>query len=154
MCLIDYNKIELGKKRKPITCYKVFETTYGTMDSPLYNDFKGGKEWEVGETRKIGEDTPSFETAYRDVPYHDVPSIGGHSFHTCKTLKGARDYKKWLGRHEEDTWWNHGRKFVIAKCEIPLDTKFIYEGTAVVSYDDEGIPGYVSESIKILKLIH
>ena len=59
-----------------------------------------------------------------------------------------RDYKKWLSRYDKEN-----EDYVIAKCESPLDSKFAFKGTAVVDDEDKGLPGYVSETITIVKLL-
>ena len=151
MCLINYKKIDLSKRENPITCYKVFETTNGTLDSPLYNEFTGGKAWEIGKTRNLGGNSPVIDTAINKFAENGV-AIQGWCFHTCKTLKDAKAYRKWLQRYDEFNPYTPSR-FSIAKCEIPLDSKFAYSGTAVVGYEDEGIPGYVSEALTVVKLV-
>jgi len=149
MCLIDYKKIDTSKRKRGIKCYKVLETTYGTFDSPLFGDHDGGHAWTIGEIREIEAETPWLTDTYRSNPTTDfyAPCITGDGYHTCKTLKSVKEYLKWLNGHGSI------RKFVIAECMIPKDTKYVYEGTAVVSSDDEGYPGYVSQSLKIVKLL-
>ena len=137
----------MGLKRKPITCYKVFQEHNGVLYSPLYGDQIQGAYWKIGETRRINENRPDFYDNYRFGEY--VMSITGNSFHSCKGIKAAKEYRRWLSHGDA----NVAKEYPIAKCEIPLDTKFAFEGTAVVSDDDEGLPGYVSEAITIVKLL-
>ena len=146
MCLINYKKINLSGLKKPVTCYKVFQTTFCRLDSPLYDDFLFGSGWEVGKTRSLNSLLPSVDTPHNINAETDC-AIYGNAFHTCCTLSGARKYKKWLNDTRYDA------TFAIAKCEVPLDSLFLYKGTAVAAYEDEGVPGYVSESLKVVKLI-
>ena len=147
MCLVNFKRIEMGLKKKPITCYKVFWKGDLVLNSPLYNDVKGGCFWKVGETRRVGEDHPAFYDTYRFGMYE--PGITGDAFHSCKGIKAAKSFRDWLADGNKARYDN----YAIAKCEIPLDSKFAFEGTAVVSDDDEGLPGYVSETIKIVELV-
>lgn len=140
MCLTDYKKIDLSRKRKPIACYKVFEKFGGRFDSPLYPEGIHGMYWEVGKVRRIGvEKCRSSIHSYRD-------TITCDAFHSLKSFSDAKKYKKWLEEGNE-------REFVIAKCKIPLDSNYVFEGMAVVSSEDAGVPGYASESIKIEEFV-
>lgn len=145
MCLVNYKEINMGERKKPIECYKILENVNGQLISPLYSDHKGGSLWAVGDVNKT-------KCAEPDIYYYvewlecKVNSINGGGFHTCKTLKDARTYLNNFSLKKE-------RKLVIAQCEITLDTKFVYEGLAVWDSWDPGVPGYVSESLKIVKII-
>lgn len=139
MCLINYKKINLNRKRKPIACYKVFEKINGCIDSPLYPEGPHGTDWEVGQVRKIGVEN------CRSSIYLNY-EITCDAFHSLKNLSDAKKYKKWLKEDNE-------REFVIAKCKIPLDSNYVFEGRAVVSSMDTGVPGYASESIEIEKFV-
>lgn len=144
MCLVNCAKINMGKVKKPIECYKILENVNGQLISPLYFDFKGGSLWAVGDVNKTKCAKPGID--HYVWLNCEVNAINGGGFHTCKTLKDARNYLDYFSLQKE-------RKLVIAQCEITLDTKFVYEGLAVWDSFDPGVPGYVSESLKIVKII-
>lgn len=135
----------MGKRKEPIVCYKVLERENGSLLSPLYGDRQGGGLWAVGEINKTGCEYPDI---YDDTTWllKMTSTLHGGGFHTCKTLEGAELFLKYFVNRDKTT-------FVIAKCEITLDTKFVYEGLAVWDSYDPGVPGYVSESLKIVKII-
>ena len=69
------------------------------------------------------------------------------AFHSFKNLDDA---KSWSHRF---SIFMHFNKYVICKCTIPADTKYIYEGV-VVPYDGYEFTGYASESIILDEIVY
>ena len=135
----------MGKRKKPIECYKILEKISGRLVSPLYGDYKGGDLWAVGEINKTGLEYPDIYDGTRWLG-GELNSLHGGGFHACKTLKDAEKFLKYFAHKDKTT-------LVIAKCEITLDTKFAYEGLAVWDSWDPGIQGYISESLKVIEVL-
>lgn len=140
MCLENFKKITT---EEDIIAYKLLERKFHTeYVSPFYL-FK----WEFGKVYGEGHLTPLFGSTLED-----GLTINGGCFHTFKNLGEAqRQLQVHRDRWTENTY--------IAKCRIPKDSNFIYEGEykgVTPTYGANGIEicqGYASEKLEILEIL-
>lgn len=140
MCLENFKKITT---EEDIIAYKLLERNhfYTEYVSPFYQ-FK----WEFGKVYGEGHLTPLFGGDEKE------PSINGWCFHTFKNLDEAQ---RQLQVHR-DRWTVCT---YIAKCRIPKDSNFIYEGEykgVTPAYEANGIEicqGYASEKLEIIEIL-
>lgn len=147
MCLENIQKI---KTEEDIIVYKLLERNgYGCLVSPFYYF-----PWEIGKVYEIGVNEPDYLYHKTDEGYFPI-EVHGHSFHTFKNLEDAQ---KQLKIHR-DRWTE---LTYIAKCRIPKNSRFIYEGlypgaqtrreyancAKQVRYE-----GYASEKLEILEIL-
>ena len=139
MCLEKIKKITA---EEDIIAYKLLERN-ALYVSPFY-PFT----WEIGQVYKEGHLEPLF--GYDDDEGN--PTINGGCFHTFKNLGEAQHQ---LQVHR-DRWTLNT---YIAKCRIPKDSNFIYEGEykgVTPTYGANGkeiCQGYASEKLEILEIL-
>ena len=141
MCLENFKKITT---EEDIIAYKLLERNnfYTEYVSPFYL-FK----WVIGHVYSEGHLGPIF--GYGE---EFEKTINGGCFHTFKNLGEAqRQLQVHRDRWTEETY--------IAKCRIPKDSNFIYEGEykgVTPTYGANGIEicqGYASEKLEILEIL-
>lgn len=141
MCLENFKKITT---EEDIIAYKLLERNFfGEYLSPFYSF-----NWEIGKVYKEGHLEPIL--GYGGEEYGQT--INGGCFHTFKNLDEAQ---RQLQVHR-DRWTE---STCIAKCRIPKDSNFIYEGEykgVIPAYVDKGTEicqGYASEKLEILEIL-
>lgn len=141
MCLTKPNKI---KTEKDIVCYKVLRKSLLNKQyySPL-QDFS----YYIGVT--------SFAT-YTDKLFIKNSSvcIEAGAFHTFKNFISAKKFAENLKIFHRISFDNDGYvvyDYVIAKCIIPKNCEYIYEGYV---NNDEHTPGYASSEIKPIEILY
>lgn len=141
MCLTKPNKI---KAERDIVCYKVLKKSLFNKQyySPL-RDFS----YYIGVT--------SFVT-YTDKLFIKNSSvcIEGGAFHTFKNFISAKKFAENLNKFHRISFDNDGYDvydYVIAKCIIPKNCEYIYEGYV---NNDEYAPGYASSAIKPIEILN
>lgn len=141
MCLENFKKITT---EEDIIAYKLLERNRYIAEyiSPFYL-FK----WEIGKVYSEGHIAPllGYGEEYGE-------TINGGCFHTFKNLGEAqRQLQVHRDRWTENTY--------IAKCRIPKDSNFIYEGEykgVTPAYGANGTEicqGYASEKLEILEIL-
>lgn len=141
MCLENFKKITT---EEDIIAYKLLERNphVAAYISPFYL-FK----WEIGQVYKEGHRSPLLGSNDED-----KPTINGGCFHTFKNLGEAQ---RQLQVHR-DRWTLNT---YIAKCRIPKNSNFIYEGEykgVTPTYGANGkeiCQGYASEKLEILEIL-
>jgi len=168
MCLKNAKKI---KTDKDIVCYKVllYRSDMDSLWSPFYNKC----EWEVGkrydieiptkeeldEFDRIGKTDEEFPvytrncSYLRDSGFVEVAEKSVHNFayHSYRDSLSAailcRAFNSGLRNNFTD------RKYVVARCTIPKDSKYIFEGSTG-SGSEEKENGYASQSLIINDIVH
>jgi hypothetical protein len=144
MCLENFKKITT---EEDIIAYKLLERKFFTFYTEYVSPFYLFK-WEIGKVYGEGHLEPLF--GYGDEEYGQT--INGGCFHTFKNLGEAQLQ---LQVHR-DRWTLNT---YIAKCRIPKDSNFIYEGEykgATPAFGDKGkyiCQGYASEKLEILEIL-
>jgi len=146
MCLENFKKITT---EEDIIAYKLLEKM------SFVDSLRGRKyfspfylfAWEIGKVYKEGHLAPLF-----GINVDHEQTINGGCFHTFKNLGEAQhQLQAHRDRWTEDTY--------IAKCRIPKDSNFIYEGEYVgvsPAYGANGreiCQGYASEKLEILEIL-
>ena len=129
MCL---SKAELIKPNKDLTSYKICKV-YDKNLNIYVSEYKAFP-YTLGKLKTIKRKKP-------DTYFYTNTDIGltieGNAFHSFKTLQAARAYyKRLLDKNN----------FVIIKCTIPQDSKFIYEGE-YYAYHDKSYKAYASHQL-------
>lgn len=148
MCLNTIKKIN---QKKDITCYKVLYTVTddhgGFSMLSIVRDYP----YEMGTVHSTNTDSPQIKETDTKNPY-----ITGNSFHSFKTLYGAKKLVKFLLKHNK-----HNRALailpinsiaiIIVKCVIPSDSNFTYKGRYLET--DFNLRSYASEKLKPIKIV-
>ena len=115
MCLEKAIQI---KPEKDIICYKICVFAENRFFSPFYYF-----PYLLGKVEKIGKMKPAIYFDY--LANSDMVTIDGDSFHSFKTLRGAKGMLEILKKKSGTSTTTN---YVILKCVIPKDSKYIYEG--------------------------
>lgn len=144
MCLYRIKKLN---KKKDITCYKVLYAVsngYGGFSMlSLIKDYP----YEMGVVHSTNTDSPQIN--YIDSTYE--PYIRGNSFHSFKTLYGAKKMVKFFLKHKPFTLPINSIAIIIVKCIIPSDSNFIYKGKYLET--DSNLRSYASEKLKPVEIV-
>lgn len=131
--------------KKDIVCYKVLKV-YNDKSSVFVSEFQSFH-YELGHTYSTNKNKPKIvETVPTLCRWKIV--IEGDAFHSFKTVMGAKGYCKKYGYSSSVNDYN----YVIVKCVIPKESKYIYEG----DYDNSwgtGYKSYASQMIKPIEVI-
>lgn len=148
MCLNEIKKIN---QKKDITCYKVLYTVqdgdYGGFSMlSIVRDYP----YEMGVVHSTNTDSPEIKEYDYDTK---KPYITGNSFHSFKTLYGAKKLVKFLLKHNRAlvTLPINSIAIIIVKCVIPSDSNFTYKGRYLET--DFNLRSYASEKLKPIKIV-
>lgn len=146
MCLNTIKKIN---QKKDITCYKVLYTVHdgdygGFSMLSIVRDYP----YEMGVVHSTNTDSPQIKETDTKKPY-----ITGNSFHSFKTLYGAKKMVKFLRKHNRAllTFPINSIAIIIVKCVIPSDSNFTYKGRYLET--DFNLRSYASEKLKPIKIV-
>ena len=168
MCLKKVKRITTDKD---IVCYKVF--LYFPQDKVLQSPYYWYFEWELGKRYdiekppqeelekidRIGKTDDEFPVYTRHCSYWmddglvdvDEKSVHNFAFHSYRDGLSAalhcRAFNSGLRNNFTD------RKYVVARCTIPKDSKYIFEGSTG-SGSEEKENGYASQSLIINDIVH
>lgn len=144
MCLYKIKKLN---KKKDITCYKVLYTVHdgsgGFSILSIVRDYP----YEIGVVHSTNVDFPQIH--YIDSTYE--PYIRGNSFHSFKTLYGAKKMVKFFIKQKPFTLPTNSIAIIIVKCVIPSDSNFIYKGRYLET--DFSLRSYASEKLKPVEIV-
>lgn len=144
MCLYRIKKLN---KKKDITCYKVLYAVsngYGGFSIlSIVRDYP----YEIGVVHSTNVDFPQIR--YIDSTYE--PYIRGNSFHSFKTLYGAKKMVKFFLKQKPFTLPINSIAIIIVKCVIPSDSNFIYKGRFIET--DFNLRSYASEKLKPVEIV-
>lgn len=133
MCLMNPMKLNRGED---ITVYKVLgQDENGGLHSPIHNF-----DWVVGETASIDDKAVFKEYHYFN---YTATSVEGNAFHSFREKETAEQYL----RSKEGVFCKY-KKFVVAECVIPADSKFVYLGAY-----NTGDDSYASEKLKVVSYV-
>lgn len=139
MCLFGIKKLN---KKKDITCYKVFycvSNGYGGFSIlSIVRDYP----YEMGVVRSTNTDSPQIR---------EYCNITGDSFHSFKTLYGAKKFVKFFLKHKPFTLPINSIAIIIVKCVIPSDSNFVYKGIYLET--DFSLRSYASEKLKPVEIV-
>ena len=146
MCL---DRIKKLNQKKDIICYKVFHSVvndYGGFSMlSIIRDYP----YEMGAVHSTNTDFPEIKYIKYNGP-NKKPYIRGNSFHSFKTLYGAKKFAKlFAGRN--DTMPEKSKAILVAKCIIPSDSNFTYKGRFIES--DFNLRSYASEKLKPIEIV-
>lgn len=144
MCLYKIKKLN---KKKDITCYKVL---YGVSNGSggfsilsIVRDYP----YEMSVVHSTNTDFPQID--YIDSTYE--PYITGDSFHSFKTLYGAKKFVKFFLKHKPFTLPINSIAIIIVKCVIPSDSNFVYKGIYLET--DFSLRSYASEKLEPIEIV-
>ena len=144
MCLYRIKKLN---KKKDITCYKVFycvsNGSGGFSILSIVRDYP----YEMSVVHSTNTDSPQID--YIDSTYE--PYIRGNSFHSFKTLYGAKKMVKFFLKHKPFTLPTNSIAIIIVKCVIPSDSNFIYKG--IFLEKDFSLKSYASEKLEPIEIV-
>ena len=144
MCL---NTIKKKNQKKDITCYKVLYTVTddhgGFSMLSIVRDYP----YEMGTVHSTNTDSPQIN--YIDSTYE--PYIRGNSFHSFKTLYGAKKMVKFFLKHKPFTLPTNSIAIIIVKCVIPSDSNFTYKGKYLET--DSNLRSYASEKLEPIEIV-
>lgn len=143
MCLYRIKKLN---KKKDITCYKVLYAVpngSGGFSILSIRDYP----YEMGVVHSTNTDSPQID--YIDSTYE--PYIRGNSFHSFKTLYGAKKMVKFFLKQKPFTLPINSIAIIIVKCVIPSDSNFIYKGRFIET--DFNLRSYASEKLKPIEIV-
>lgn len=144
MCLYKIKKLN---KKKDITCYKVlYCVSNGSGGFSIFSiviDYP----YEMGVVHSTNTDSPQIN--YIDST--NEPYIRGNSFHSFKTLYGAKKMVKFFLKHKPFTLPTNSIAIIIVKCVIPSDSNFIYKGKYLET--DSNLRSYASEKLKPVEIV-
>ena len=148
MCLNEIKKIN---QKKDITCYKVLYTVHdgdhGEFFMPMLSIVRNYP-YEMGTVHSTNTDSPQIKETDTKKPY-----ITGNSFHSFKTLYGAKKLVKFLLKQNRAlvTLPINSIAIIIVKCVIPSDSNFTYKGRYLETYFN--LRSYASEKLKPIKIV-
>lgn len=130
MCLTNAVKIT---PKEDIECYKVFKVNRKVLDSDLLSP-RQDKKWKLGRTETLRRIEP-----IRYVNQLHQYTVEGGAYHSYQTLNDVySDYFHYPG-------------YVICKCIIPKDSKYVYSG---LNNRDEESKGYASQKLKPIEFVN
>lgn len=139
MCLYKIKKLN---KKKDITCYKVLycvsNGSGGFSILSIVRDYP----YEMGVVHSTNVDFPQIR---------EYCNITGDSFHSFKTLYGAKKMVKFFLKHKPFTLPTNSIAIIIVKCVIPSDSNFTYKGKYLET--DSNLRSYVSEKLKPVEIV-
>ena len=139
MCLFGIKKLN---KKKDITCYKVLQavpnSSGGFSMLSLVKDYP----YEMGVVHSTNTDSPQIR---------EYCNITGDSFHSFKTLYGAKKFVKFFLKHKPFTLPINSIAIIIVKCVIPSDSNFVYKGIYLET--DFSLRSYASEKLKPVEIV-
>ena len=139
MCLFGIKKLN---KKKDITCYKVLyavpNNSGGFSMLSLVKDYP----YEMGVVHSTNTDSPQIR---------EYCNITGDSFHSFKTLYGAKKFVKFFLKHKPFTLPINSIAIIIVKCVIPSDSNFVYKGIYLET--DFSLRSYASEKLKPVEIV-
>lgn len=139
MCLFGIKKLN---KKKDITCYKVLYAvpngSGGLSMLSLIKDYP----YEMGVVHSTNTDSPQIR---------EYCNITGNSFHSFKTLYGAKKMVKFFLKHKPFTLPINSIAIIIVKCVIPSDSNFVYKGIYLET--DFSLRSYASEKLKPVEIV-
>lgn len=144
MCLYKIKKLN---KKKDITCYKVlYCVSNGSGGFSIFSIVRDYP-YEMGVVHSTNTDSPQIN--YIDSTYE--PYIRGNSFHSFKTLYGAKKMVKFFLKHKPFTLPTNSIAIIVVKCAIPSDSNFIYKGKYLET--DFNLRSYASEKLKPVEIV-
>lgn len=151
MCL---DRIKKVNQKKDIICYKVFHSVandYGGFSMlSIIRDYP----YEMGTVHSTNTDFPeikyNLEIKYKYSPSNKKPYIRGDSFHSFKTLYGAKKFAKFFASRN-DIMPEKSKAILVVKCVIPSDSNFTYKGRFIES--DFNLRSYASEKLKPIEIV-
>lgn len=144
MCLYKIKKLN---KKKDITCYKVLYAVSNGSGGFSILSIVRDYPYEMGVVHSTNVDFPQIR--YIDSTYE--PYIRGNSFHSFKTLYGAKKMVKFFLKHKPFTLPTNSIAIIIVKCVIPSDSNFIYKGKYLET--DFSLRSYASEKLKPIEIV-
>ena len=139
MCLFGIKKLN---KKKDITCYKVLYAvpngSGGFSMLSIVRDYP----YEMGVVHSTNTDSPQIR---------EYCNITGDSFHSFKTLYGAKKFVKFFLKHKPFTLPINSIAIIIVKCVIPSDSNFAYKGIYLET--DFSLRSYASEKLKPVEIV-
>ena len=97
--------------------------------------------YEMGVVRSTNTDSPQIRQYY----------ITGNSFHSFKTLYGAKKMVKFFLKQKPFMLPMNSIAIIIVKCIIPSDSNFIYKGRFIES--SFNLRSYASEKLKPVEIV-
>ena len=134
MCLEKAIQI---KPEKDIICYKICVFAENRFFSPFYYF-----PYLLGKVEKIGKMGPEIYSSYS--ADSEMVAIQGDSFHSFKTLRGAKGALEIIKKKSGTSTTTN---YVILKCVIPKDSKYVYEGLYYPDTDNKKYVSYASQQI-------
>lgn len=135
MCLFGIKKLN---KKKDITCYKVFYCVSNGYSGFIVRDYP----YEMGVVHSTNTVSPQIR---------EYCNITGDSFHSFKTLYGAKKFVKFFLKHKPFTLPINSIAIIIVKCVIPSDSNFVYKGIYLET--DFSLRSYASEKLKPVEIV-
>lgn len=147
MCL---DRIKKVNQKKDITCYKVFHSVvndYGGFSMlSVIRDYP----YEMGTVHSTNTDSPEIKYIFKYNHSNKKPYIKGDSFHSFKTLYGAKKLAEFFAT-KNDIMPEKSKAIIVVKCVIPSDSNFTYKGRFIES--DFNLRSYASEKLKPVEIV-
>lgn len=147
MCL---DRIKKVNQKKDIVCYKVFHSVandYGGFSMlSIVRDYP----YEMGTVHSTNTDSPEIKYIFKYNGSSEKPYIRGNSFHSFKTLYGAKKFAKFFASRN-GIMPEKSKAILVVKCIIPSDSNFTYEGRFIES--DFNLRSYASEKLKPIEIV-
>ena len=145
MCLYKIKKIN---QKKDITCYTVLYAVSNGSGGFSILSIVRDYPYEMGVVHSTNVDFPQIK--YIDSTYESY--ITGNSFHSFKTLYGAKKMAKFFLKHKRGVILPiNSIAIIIVKCVIPSDSNFIYKGRYLET--DSNLRSYASEKLKPVEIV-
>ena len=123
--------------------YTVHDGDYGGFSMlSIVRDYP----YEMGVVHSTNTDSPQIKETDTKKPY-----ITGNSFHSFKTLYGAKKFVKFFLKQKPFILPINSMAIIIVKCVIPSDSNFIYKGRFIES--NFNLRSYASEKLKPIEIV-
>lgn len=111
--------------------------------------------YEMGTVHSTNTDFPeikyNLEIKYKYSPSNKKPYIRGDSFHSFKTLYGAKKVAEFLVSRNDIIIPEKSKAILVVKCIIPSDSNFTYKGRFIES--DFNLRSYANEKLKPIEIV-
>ena len=150
MCLYTCHRIE---PKEDITCYKIVVTYKNIKDT--YGSPFHVKRWRLGETCSIPKhqyETEPVVKYFKKGWQGSFSMIKGAAFHTYKRQEDAIYVLSMFRNNVIVGMAKERDRYVLAKCTIPKNSKYIFEGECSSPYITQP-EGYASEQLRVDEII-
>ena len=115
--------------------------------------------YEMGTVHSTNTDSPEIKYIFKYNHSNKKPYIKGDSFHSFKTLYGAKKLAKFFASRNNtiffasrnNTMPEKSKAILVVKCIIPSDSNFTYKGRFIES--DFNLRSYASEKLKPVEIV-